>query len=139
MSPEELKSIEYQMGQLTEAVRQHSDNSNRFWAQVLGRLDTFDQWKDKIEKRLSDGSSNFVRITARIDRIEEMDCIQTSDIENTVRQVMTHELARFPQGKPEDQAITFKYIVDKFTAPIVTGVITALLVGALIYYLGSVP
>lgn len=139
MSPDELKSIEYQMGQLTEAIRQHTDQSTRFWEQMLRRMDNFDLWREKTEARLGDGAANFVRITARLDRIEETDCIRIVDVENVVRQAMTNELSKLPQVKIEEQAITFKYIVDKFTAPIVTGVITALLVGALIYYLVGIP
>lgn len=139
MTPEELKSIEYQLGQLTESIHQHTGQSIRFWEQMLRRMDSFDMWRDKTETRLADGATNFVRITARLDRIEEADCLRVGDVEKVVQKAMMEEFSKMPKMKLEEQAITFKYVVDKFTAPIVTGVITALLVGALVFYLVGVP
>jgi hypothetical protein len=145
-SPTSTANIAYMLGEMKALIQQLSERFDSNMSQISARLDKIDDWREKTEGRLSNGAQNFVHITARLDRIESERYIRQDDVENAIRTVVLQSLREElkaaaaedkKEKESEGQSITFRYLVDKLMIPVLSSVISALVTGALIFYLVS--
>jgi type I site-specific restriction endonuclease len=141
-SPTSTANIAYMLGEMTALIKSQAERSDQLARQVLARLDKIDEWREIADNKMASSAQNYAHMTARIDRIEHE---RHDDIEDAIRTVIQQSLrdelkaAAIVADKKESegQSITFKYLVDKLMIPVLSSVISAIVTGALIYYLVS--
>lgn len=141
-SPTSNANIAYMLGEMTALIKTQAERSDQLAQQVLARLDKIDDWREKADSKLANSAQNYAHMISRIDRIEHE---KHDDVESAIRTVIQQSLkdelkaAAIVADKKESdgQSITFKYLVDKLMIPVLSSVVSALVTGALIYYLVS--
>ena len=73
----------------------------------------YDDFRIKTEIRLAEGVQKFISLDKQIEQI--------------------HSLKKSNPGNNEN-SITFKWLVEKFGTPVITSVVTAIIVAALVYW-----
>ena len=73
----------------------------------------YDDFRIKTEIRLAEGVQKFISLDKQIEQI--------------------HSLKKVNPGNNEN-SITFKWLVEKFGTPVITSVVTAIIVAALVYW-----